>query len=297
MPPARTEKKWDDPHAIGQNYTSGFERIPMATDENLALLFHENTKSHQLETLPTRRRAEPWYPNRGMEIVVSKHLMPPDSDRVVRLPTIDLASEPTPPLGRLVAQRRSQRRFTPDSISLHDLSLLLSFAYGVTGRQSTPHGDMYLHAVPSGGARYPLEVYAVVRAVSGLAPGVYHYRPEPHYLEFLRGGDFSQDVDAATRRQGFAQDAATTLIISAMWHRNMDKYGERGYRGVLMEAGAVIQNLYLAAESLSLGAVAVEGVDEAWNNLIDVDGSDETTLVAVSVGRPHSRPKEHPTWP
>lgn len=294
--PEPKRKRWADPHILGQNYTSGFERIPLAVEENLALLYHENSKNYAIETLPTQKAPEGWWPNRGMEIPLSKHLMPPDSEHVIRLPALDYPSFQGPPLGTLLGRRRSHRTFRDDPISLAQLTTLLGFAYGVTKRVPTPHGDMFLKAAPSNGARYPLELYAVVRKVDGLRAGVYHYRPEPHYLEFLREDDFAQKLEEGTLRQGIASVTPVTFILSAMWHRNMDKYGERGYRGILMETGAVIQNLYLTAESLSLGAIALEGIDEIWNELIGVDGSDETGLVCVSVGHPGPETKAFKPW-
>lgn len=292
----RREKVWPDPDIIGQNYTSGFERIPAATEESLALLYHENSKHYVIDTLPTHVAPEPWAPQRGMGIPVSKHLMPPDSERVIRLPPVPLGRLKGRSLGSLLARRRSCRAFEEAPITLQQFATLLSVAYGVTDRPKTPYGIAYLRTVPSGGARFPLEITAIVRHVEGLAPGVYHYRPEPHYVEFLQEGDFAATLERATWRQGIARHAAVVILISAVWHRNMDKYGERGYRGILMEVGEVIQNLYLGAESLGLGCVALEGVDELWNELAGLDGFDETTLISVCVGPRAEGPTEFRLW-
>ena len=79
--------------------------------------------------------------------------------------------------------------------------------------------------------------------------------------------------------------ASVCFVISAIWQRTRWKYRQRTYRYVLMEAGHQGQNLYLAATSVGLGAVAVGAFfDEALNNLLELDGIEEAALYLVAVG-------------
>lgn len=48
--------------------------------------------------------------------------------------------------------------------------------------------------------------------------------------------------------------APVNLMITAEYNRIIVKYGERGVRYALMEAGHIGQNIFLQAEALSLGA-------------------------------------------
>jgi nitroreductase len=64
-----------------------------------------------------------------------------------------------------------------------------------------------------------------------------------------------------------------------------DRYGERGFRYVYIEAGHISQNIYLQAVSLGLGSVAVGAfLDEKLNTFIGVDGKNEAAIYLHAVG-------------
>ena len=179
-----------------------------------------------------------------------------------------------------IETRRSRRDYTDAALSLSNLSRLLHLGQGITSP------DRELRAVPSAGALYPLEVYAVVHRVEGLSAGIYHYAVGNHRLEWLRTGDFRAAMVAAGLGQDFLGQASVCFVISAIWQRTRWKYRERTYRYVLLEAGHLGQNLYLAATSLGLGAVAVGAFfDEALNNLLELNGIEEAALYLVTVGQ------------
>ena len=178
-----------------------------------------------------------------------------------------------------IEARRSRRDYTDAALSLANLSRLLHLGLGITSP------DRELRAAPSAGALYPLEVYVVVHRVEGLPAGIYHYAVRTHRLERLRAGDFRAAMVAAGVGQEVLGQASVCFVISAIWQRTRWKYRQRTYRYVLMEAGHQGQNLYLAATSVGLGAVAVGAFfDEALNNLLELDGIEEAALYLVAVG-------------
>jgi SagB-type dehydrogenase family enzyme len=80
--------------------------------------------------------------------------------------------------------------------------------------------------------------------------------------------------------------AQVCFVLSAIFQRTRWKYHERTYRYVLLEAGHIGQNLYLAATSMGLGACAVGAfLDDKLNDLLAVDGEEEAALYLISVGR------------
>ena len=63
------------------------------------------------------------------------------------------------------------------------------------------------------------------------------------------------------------------------------KYGDRGYRHVLAEAGHLAQNLYLISSALGLSCCAMGGYyDEEINNLLDIDGVGESIVYILAIG-------------
>ena len=67
--------------------------------------------------------------------------------------------------------------------------------------------------------------------------------------------------------------------------RIAERYGERGYRYLLIEAGHIAQNFCLVATERGLGSVTIGGfVDAAVNQLLCVDGVTQVSLYGVAVG-------------
>jgi SagB-type dehydrogenase family enzyme len=176
-----------------------------------------------------------------------------------------------------LAQRRSRREYSRESLSLSELSRLLWAAQGLSGEMG--------RTAPSAGATYPLEVYAVVGDVSGLSSGLYHYLPQEHSLTLLKSGDFRENLSAASLNQKWVSDAPASLVLTAVYERTTRQYGERGIRYVHMEAGHAAENVYLQAEALGLGTVSVGAFDDkAVSGVLGLPEG-ETPLYVMPVGK------------
>ena len=76
------------------------------------------------------------------------------------------------------------------------------------------------------------------------------------------------------------------IIMTAVFDRSQMKYGERGYRYMLIEAGHVGQNFCLTAEALGLKCSALGGThDEPIERLLDIDGVTESVMYALAIGK------------
>jgi SagB-type dehydrogenase family enzyme len=153
------------------------------------------------------------------------------------------------PVEEAIASRRSERDFLDRALTKDQFFQILWAAQGITGNGK--------RAVPSAGATYPLEIYSVVGKVEGLDAGVYRYIPENHSISLHQSGDLRKEVASASLNQNFISDAPLVIVIAGEYQRTTKKYGERGIRYVHIEVGHVGQNIYLQAESLGLGTVAV----------------------------------------
>jgi SagB-type dehydrogenase family enzyme len=237
------------------------------------------------------------YPNvldhrvRGMALLERRVEMRATAARSVKrylhMPEIALPDGSLPPsdLGAAITGRRSTREFASASIGLDELAALLAAAYGPTGASA---GEMQrLRAVPSAGALYPLELYIAATRVEELEPALYHFDPLRHVLERLRAVAHPEDLAPLTAFPQLFTDSAIVVFITGMFWRTRFKYGQRGYRFTLLEAGHVGQNLVLAATALELASVAVGGFfDCRIEALLGIDGVNEAPVYAVAVGRP-----------
>ena len=160
-------------------------------------------------------------------------------------------------LEEVLDRRRSRRSYANEPVLLRDISQLCWAAQGITG------SGMSLRSAPSAGATYPLDIFLVVGS-SDLAAGIYHYSPKEHMLQRVRNGDYRKQLREASLGQEPIEKGALDFVITAVYDRTTTKYGERGKeRYVPMEAGHVAENIYLQAESLSLGTVSIGAFNDS----------------------------------
>lgn len=181
-------------------------------------------------------------------------------------------------------KRTSGRDFSKKPIVARDMSTLLKYSCGIMERKDKR--SSYHRAQPSGGGRFPIEVYPVVFAGSSeITAGLYHYDVKNHQLDVLWKRAFTREDISALFTYPWAQDATLALFLTAVFDRNQMKYGERGYRQILIEAGAIVQNIYLVSTAIDLKCCAIDGVRELnVEKLLDVDGVTESIVVSLVLG-------------
>jgi SagB-type dehydrogenase family enzyme len=195
---------------------------------------------------------------------------------ITDLPQARLQSDVS--LEETLVQRRSVREYTDEALTLEDVSQLLWAAQGITSEWGG-------RTAPSAGALYPLEVYVVTGNVQNLAPGIYRYAPNEHELLKVRDGDVRAELAKAALDQIAVQDGAIDILISAVYERTTQKYGDRGVRYVHLEAGHAAQNICLQATALDLGMVTIGAFDDdRVKDLVGIPG-DEAPLYILPVGR------------
>lgn len=203
-----------------------------------------------------------------------------------RLPQILLPRQsgaiPNISLRSALRGRMSVRNFSPKPVDLVTLGRTLYHAAGV---RSGNHTRQY----PSAGARFPLETYALVlRAGDGLPAGLYHYSVVNNSLELLGDDKYAEKkrIQCLFARE-WSLKAPIFLFVTAQFWRTQMKYGERGYRYILIEAGHLGQNIYLVAHALGLGCCAIGGyVDQQVNQFLDIDGVSEAAVYSFALGWP-----------
>lgn len=183
-----------------------------------------------------------------------------------------------------LASRESRRQYSDKPLSLDELAFLLWSAQGVRDRR----GDRaVLRTTPSAGARHAFETWLLVLRVEGLAPGLYRYLSLSHELAFLREvPDSEQAISDATLGQDFIGEAAAVLIVTALPARMEWRYGDAAYKVIALDAGHLMQNLYLACECVDAGTCAIAAYhQERLDALLGVDGDEEFAVYLAPVGK------------
>jgi SagB-type dehydrogenase family enzyme len=247
---------------------------PAPAREQVWETFHENSKTSPYEAPLSDEAAGAWLSR------VSDSLPYPGRP-AVKLPE-ELAPMPRP-LAEVIRERRTHARLTERPLSMAELGAILHCCYGVNRETSAYRRP--LRTIPSAGAVYPLEIFFHSRVVSGLPPGLYHYHPVRHEVSRVAEGDQTAKIASALIQKQYAVTTSMILLIGAMFERTTIKYGDRGYRFVLLEAGHAAQNICLAASALGLGCVPIGGyLDRRIDSLLGFDGLTQSVVYMTAVG-------------
>lgn len=193
---------------------------------------------------------------------------------VMKLP--QAKTQGTVAVEQAIDQRRTVRTYKPTMLSLEQLAQLLWSAQGITGNKGGKR------AAPSAGALYPMDVYIVAGqgCVAQIEAGVYHYEPDRHVLSKVANKDLRDGVARAALSQMWIARAPVNLVITAEYNRVGVKYGERGVRYAMIEAGHIGQNLFLQAETLGLKAGIVGAFhDTELKKILNLPRAHEPLLI------------------
>ncbi|MBV1757372.1 MAG: SagB/ThcOx family dehydrogenase [Dethiosulfatibacter sp.] len=185
----------------------------------------------------------------------------------------------------IINDRVSHRKFKDEAISLEELSFLLWSTQGV----KSVAGDQYatMRTVPSAGARHPYETNLMVNKVEGLKRGIYRYLPLTHQLAYVYTPEnMDRTMALAARKQKFAGNCAVAFVWSVVPYRGEWRYNERSHKPMLLDAGHICQNLYLACEAIGCGTCAIAAYDQKLlDDLLHLDGEDEFAVYLSPVGK------------
>ena len=206
--------------------------------------------------------------------------------------TIDLTAPDTfagASLQHVMEKRRSRREMGRGAVGLEQVAALLYRVARVTRRLP---GGLLQRPYPSGGAIHELEFYLAVRVCGGLAPGFYHYRGDIHALTHLRreaadraAAAMVSDCAAAWRTAGEPQ---CLIVVSSRLPRLAWKYAAIAYRTSILNAGVVLQSLYLVATDIGLnGSAAGAGNPDLFALATGTLSWEETSIAEFGFG---SRP-------
>ena len=181
---------------------------------------------------------------------------------------------------RAIKQRRTVRSYAGKPVTLPLLSRVLWAAQGIT------EDGGFKRAAPSGGALYPIDVYAAVgrRGVQGLKEAVYRYDPPRHALEKQSEGDAREGIARAALRQMWAARAPVILVLTAEYRRITVKYGERGKRYAMIEVGHIGENIFLQCNALGLSAGIIGAFDDHEVGRAIGAGKSHEPLIIMPVG-------------
>jgi SagB-type dehydrogenase family enzyme len=257
------------PQAPAELLPLRLETVPLSQREVDYPLMRE---MHAASSLDSAEEVVAW---RGRTPVID---FPPPAGPIVSLKPLSDAEMPRDSIEQVIQRRGSTRKFARSPITLAQLSTMLDRA---------TRGAPADFLEPPGAQLNPL--YLIVHAVEGLVPGAYVHHRSRGALEFLKQGDFRAEAGYLGLQQELPADAAVDIFFLADLRPILQRFGNRGYRAVQLEAGILGGKLYLAAYAQRLGATGLTFFDDDVVHFFSphAEGKSVIFLVAVSHSAKH----------
>ena len=233
-----------------------------------------------------------WLEKSGVETDQKKGLPKPPifkeykgTEKLIDLPKPDLVILQENNLIKIINNRQSRRIYNNEPITIQELSFLLWSTQGI--KEVVQNVSLTRRTVPSGGARHPFETYLAIHNVTGLESGVYQFLPKTHQLGLLfRDPNLEENCFKLGKGQSFVGKCAVTFIWSCIPYRGEYRYHWESHKVILMDAGHMCQNLYLAAEAIHAGTCAIGAYDQDFSDqYLKLDGVDEFVIYVAPVGK------------
>jgi SagB-type dehydrogenase family enzyme len=248
----------------------GFETVPLSRHEIDYPLMRE---MHAASSLDSAEEVAAW--RGGTELGRTGVAdFPPPPEPVVRLQPLSDAEMPRDPIEQVILRRGSSRQFARTPISLPQLSTMLDRATrGVPADFIGPMRTQLNH------------LYMIVHAVEGLDSGAYVFHRDRGVLECLKQGNFRDQAGYLGLEQQLPADAAVDIFFLADLRPIFDRFGNRGYRAVQLEAGILGGKLYLGAYAQRLGATGLTFYDDDVTRFFSPHAEGKSAIFLVALGK------------
>src|SRR5713101_6377098 len=240
------------------------ETVPLSQREVDYPLMRE---THSASSLASPEEVEAW---RGHTSATD---IPPPAGPTIQLQPLSDVEMPRDPIEQVIRRRGSTRKFAHSPITLPQLSTLLDRATrGVPADFLDPPGAQLN------------DLYLIIHAVEGLTSGAYVFHRDRGILECLKEGNFRADAGYLGLGQELPADAAVAIFFLADLRPILQRFGNRGYRAVQLEAGILGGKLYLAAYAQRLGATGLTFFDDDVTRFFSPHAERKSAIFLVALG-------------
>ncbi len=241
------------------------DTVPLSKSE---VQYPEMNRIHQASSLETVDDVAAW----SGSIPVAPR--PSLENRAVSLLPLSDSQIPHDSIESVILRRGSTRQFARVSLTMEQLSTMLYRATrGIRADFLTPFGSSLN------------DIYLIVNAVDGIQPGSYTYHPKENKLELLKQGDFRGMAAHLGLDQPLPGDASVAVFFLADLGPILERFGNRGYRAVQLEAGILGGKLYLAAYAQRLGATGLTFYDDEVVEFFSPHASGKSAIFLMALGK------------
>lgn len=248
---------------------------------NYGEIFQEKSKDRKMDGLVNIPADSSLWPENWKNVEYKEY----ERFKSVNLP----APTPKDISNESMVKRRSFRGFAlagkDKKISLQEISDIIYYSCGEVFKSLDGKNNRRIQS--SAGGRYPLELYILNFKEAELKKKCYHYNVKNHELEELWDVEVKDKIDINRYfAYDWSRDAECAIVLTAIPNRTTRKYGERGYKYLYLEAGAILQSIQNNAFVRDIGSIIMGATNEKQiEDLLDIDGVKETVVLSILLGK------------
>jgi SagB-type dehydrogenase family enzyme len=245
----------------------GLETIPLSGRE---IEFPAMLEMHDASSLASEEEVVQWR-ERGRQTVFQSYA---SAGEEIHLQPLPKEEQPKDTIEQVILRRGSTRTFDPAAvITFAQLSTILDCATrGLRADFLEPGAQLN-------------NIYVIVHSVQGLAPGAYFFHRERRTMELLKHGEFRAEARRLGLEQQLPADACVDCFFLADLNRILEGNGNRGYRAVQLEAGAIGGKMYLATYAMHLGASGLTFFDDEVIQFFSPHAKDKSAVFLLAIGK------------
>lgn len=197
-----------------------------------------------------------------------------DFKRYPASPKIPLPPPSQEPVPRGFIEAQTCHVTQARQLDVTTFSALLRRVGGLRSLEISSARDRVQRWIPTGGNLGSVQIYPLVRSVSGLRPGVYHYQPLEHALIDLPSSCDETELAALMEQScpDVDPEFAVALVLTGALTRVRFKYQSFSYKVVCLDAGVALAQARAVANGYGLHwAVALQWDDWRIADLLGLD--------------------------
>jgi SagB-type dehydrogenase family enzyme len=260
-------------HAVKDIPALGLETIPLSRSE---VEYPAMLEMHEASSLESEQQVREWR-ERLQEFSSSSDSWM--TRKAIELQPLPDEAEPKDSIEQVILRRGSTRKFDRKaSITFAQLSTIL---------------DRATRWLPADFLRPPgpqlNDLYLIVNSVDGLAAGAYFFQRAHDSLKLLKEGKFRAEAGYLGLQQELPADACVDIFFLADLKSILERFGNRGYRAVQLEAGAIGGRMYIATYTQRLGATGLTFFDDDVINFFSPHAEGKSAIFLLAIGKPLKR--------
>jgi len=244
------------------------ETVPLSRTE---VEYPAMLEMHQASSLGSEDEVASW---RSLTALTDRPWPMPGAGQCVSLSPSNDDDLPPDTIEQVIRRRGSTRKFALEPITLAQLSTVLDRSTcGIPADFLQPFGERLN------------DLYLIVNAVEGLRPGAYVFHGRKRVLECLKEGDFRKEASYLGLEQELPGEASVAIFYMADLPAILERFGNRGYRAVQLEAGILGGKVYLAAYAQGLGATGLTFYDDEVTRFFSPHAAGMSAIFLMAIGK------------